>query len=74
MTYACPVCDYDRLDRPPIDHSICPRCGTEFGYDDDLLGLSHAELRAAWIEAGRPWWSTARPEPGPRVSDVAGGR
>lgn len=52
--YTCPVCDYPALLAPPRDYMICPQCGTEFGADD--FTVSHAELRAAWIAAGRPFW------------------
>lgn len=45
MTYRCPVCAYDALTTAPVDLSICPSCGTQFGYDD--VGRSHKELREA---------------------------
>ena len=61
MTYTCPVCEYDKLVDPPEDHEICPSCGTHFGLDDDQR--SHADLRAAWIAAGRPWFSRSTPPP-----------
>ncbi len=56
------------MDEPPYDkhrcptYAICPSCGTEFGYDDDVL--SHTELRERWIRAGMDWWSdnTSPPE------------
>lgn len=58
--FKCPVCDYAGLDEDPAlqRFNICPRCGTEFGYDDagpnreDRL----SELRAIWIEGGARWW------------------
>jgi hypothetical protein len=40
--YSCHVCGYSMLDEPPYDkygcatYTICPCCGTEFGYDDSL--------------------------------------
>lgn len=61
MTYLCPVCGYDQLREPPQDHSICPSCGTHFGYDD--FTTSHQELRRRWIAAGARWWSSATPPP-----------
>jgi hypothetical protein len=48
--YLCPVCGYDRLEDPPGTFTICPSCGTEFGYDDAFA--SHAELRAKWLQNG----------------------
>jgi hypothetical protein len=59
--YLCPVCGYERLEDPPKDFTICPSCGTEFGYDDAFS--SHAELRAKWLRNGAPWWSRVDPRP-----------
>jgi len=56
----CPVCGYE-LDTPPINHSICPCCGTEFGYQD--RGRSYEELRSSWVERGAQWWSPVDPLP-----------
>ncbi len=61
MNYLCPVCGYDELDAPPINHSICPCCGTEFGYHD--RGRTHQELRSNWIMRGARWWSPVDPLP-----------
>jgi hypothetical protein len=57
--FICPVCRYDKLASPPEDFSICPSCGTEFGYDDNRK--SHADLRAAWIENGLSWFDQPAP-------------
>ena len=68
-TYICTVCGYDGLNEPPYDEkgcasfSICPCCGTEFGYDDH--SLSHEALRKKWIESGMKWWSATTPKPTP---------
>jgi hypothetical protein len=60
--YICPVCGYNKLNYPYTeDGTICPSCGTEFGYDDFLN--SHAELRQQWIQQGAQWWSPNRPRP-----------
>lgn len=72
----CPVCGYD-LDFEPwrgesASHRICPSCGIEFGFDDAEGGELHgpreqvyAQWRQRWIDAGMPWFSTARqPPPG----------
>lgn len=56
MFFACPVCGYPLLREPPSRHSICPSCGTEFGYDD--FSVSHRVLRNEWLRAGAPWFST----------------
>jgi len=50
-----PVCGFDRLEDPPKDFTICPSCGTEFGYDDAFA--SHETLRQEWIQNGHKWWS-----------------
>jgi hypothetical protein len=46
----CPVCAYAAPKYSPEDFTICPSCGTEFGYHDSKK--SHAELRAEWVERG----------------------
>ena len=56
----CPVCGYG-LNKPPVDFTFCPSCGTEFGYHD--FDHSFQELRSQWIESGMPWWSPVRPKP-----------
>jgi hypothetical protein len=61
MPYECPVCGYKALPEPPSNFSICPSCGTEFGYDD--ASTSHAALRRNWITHGFPWFSRSRPSP-----------
>jgi hypothetical protein len=50
--YTCPVCGYADLKYPPEDFTICPSCGTEFGYHDS--NKSNAELRAEWVKRGSP--------------------
>jgi len=61
MKYRCPVCCYAELSRPPRDDTICPCCGTHFGYHD--YAISHDELRRRWISAGANWFSKVRPHP-----------
>jgi hypothetical protein len=55
LQYFCPVCGYDALEEAPAEYSICPCCGTEFGYHD--LTLSWEELRNRWVAAGAHWFS-----------------
>lgn len=55
MKYICPVCAYDQLNSPPQDYTICPCCGTEFGYHD--FTLSYTELRERWLSSGAIWHS-----------------
>lgn len=55
MSFQCPICGYNRLKEPPEDFSICPCCGTEFGFDD--FEVSHDQLRDRWIANGMPWFS-----------------
>jgi hypothetical protein len=54
-TYTCPVCAY-AMSEPVEEGNICPCCGTEFGYDDDL-GVTYGQLRQLWIERGCAWFS-----------------
>ena len=56
--YLCPVCGFAGLTDPPENFSICPSCGTEFGYHD--VGVSWAELRALWLTEGAQWFSQVR--------------
>lgn len=66
--FECPVCGYDKLAKPPVDFSICPCCGTEFGYSDagpESLAETHAFLRRRWIARGAQWHSRyTAPSPG----------
>lgn len=68
MTYACPVCGYNRLRKPPENHFICACCGTEFGYEDfadtdERRRERWKSLRVRWLERGAPWFSTVTPKP-----------
>lgn len=46
-SFTCPVCGYDRLDRPPAHQKICPSCGTQFGFHDQVSSLD--ALRRRWL-------------------------
>ena len=59
--HTCPVCGYADLKYPPEDFTICPSCGTEFGYHDS--NKTHGELRAEWVKRGSPWSSRAIERP-----------
>ena len=59
--HKCPVCGYKQLSQPPRADTICPCCGTHFGYHD--YATTHEELRARWISKGAPWFSRARQQP-----------
>ncbi len=61
MRYRCPVCGFNAMPSPPVDHNICSCCGTEFGYDD--ARRSYADIRSAWRDRGFPWFSTALVQP-----------
>ena len=54
--YTCPVCAYAALIYPPEDFTICPSCGTDFGYHDS--NKTNAELRAG---VGEAWPSLEQP-------------
>lgn len=59
--HTCPVCGYAQLEFPPEDFTICPSCGTEFGYQD--TSRSHATLRQEWIAGGLQWHSRVENPP-----------
>jgi hypothetical protein len=59
--YLCPVCGFNGLEDPPKDFTICPSCGTEFGYDDAFR--SHETLLLNWMLGGAKWWSTVDQPP-----------
>ncbi len=59
--HTSPVCGYAALRYPPEDFTICPSCGTEFGYHDS--NKTKAELREEWINRGLPWSSRAIERP-----------
>lgn len=58
MNHHCPVCGFDAMPDAAEAGNICPCCGTEFGYDDDL-GVTYEELRVRWEQSGMPWFSRA---------------
>lgn len=44
-------------------YEVCPRCGFEFGNDDNPgndSGVTFEEYRAEWISRGRPWFDERR--------------
>src|SRR5262249_14574738 len=48
--------------------TICPSCGTQFGYDDlapDDISIETvwADLRAQWIHSGPEWFDPQIPRP-----------
>jgi hypothetical protein len=49
------------MEFPPQDFTICPSCGTEFGYHD--ASRTFLELRNSWIVNGMRWHSRAIPSP-----------
>jgi len=59
--HTCPVCGYAKLEFPPEDFTICPSCGTEFGYQD--ASTSHQVLRQKWVSKGPVWHSVVVPQP-----------
>jgi hypothetical protein len=63
----CPVCGFD-LAGGAREFSLCPSCGTEFGYSDATR--THEELRNRWISLGAPWGG--RPTLRPARWDPAG--
>jgi hypothetical protein len=75
--HVCPVCGYPGLSQEPWgpqgdqpSWDICPSCGIEFGYEDSHIDpvkrhTRHLELRQAWIDRGRTWWSQSPFHPTP---------
>lgn len=62
LIYTCPVCAYPEMTDPVHEGNICPCCGTEFGYDDDL-DVTYQQLRQRWIEHGMLWFSPVASQP-----------
>lgn len=62
LLYTCPVCAYPEMTEPVYEGNICPCCGTEFGYDDDL-SVTYRQLRQLWVDRGMPWFSRATVAP-----------
>lgn len=60
--YTCPVCAYPEMTDPVREGNICPCCGTEFSYDDDLT-VTYEQLRTLWIQNGMAWFSPVRTPP-----------
>jgi hypothetical protein len=68
MRYLCPVCGYRELQEPPEDDTICPSCGTHFGYHDysrdpEIRRRRWFELRQQWLACDAPWFSDYTPRP-----------
>src|ERR1035441_1916495 len=64
--FMCPVCGYDGLTKPAMNHQICPSCGTQFGYSDagpEPIAEIHSGLRAYWLNHGASWQSSVIPRP-----------
>jgi len=59
--HLCPACGYNELEDAPEVGTVCPCCGTKFGYDDE--DTSTAELRGRWLRDGARWWSPDMPAP-----------
>lgn len=61
-TYTCPACGFRGLDKPPrVEGSggsfeICPSCGIQFGYSDEMGGdvSSRPSFYRGW---GTKWYS-----------------
>lgn len=56
MAFICPVCYLPLLAAPPEQGPVCPACGTEFEIDDRYKSVG--QLRAEWVRAGAPWFSS----------------
>jgi len=68
--HVCPVCEQKFLSEPPRSPKtgagsleICPCCGFQHGVDDDDRGITYAQARAAWRQAGSKWFSSAQKPP-----------
>lgn len=53
--YICPICGYDKLNKPPYDEigeptfKTCPCCGFEYGYDDYINKETFESYREKWL-------------------------
>ena len=68
LSFMCPVCGFPDMEEPPDRFAICPSCGTEFGNHDFVFDTRDypaklAELRAAWLAAGAPWFDDGMDPP-----------
>jgi hypothetical protein len=67
--FRCPICGWPGLHEPPRSpdgvgsQEICPCCFFQFGFDDDVEGISDEEWRRAWVDDGMPWRSKSHPPP-----------
>ena len=61
--HICPGCGYAKLEFAPEDFTICPSCGTEFGYQDATR--SYYDLCQDWIAGGLKWHSRVEELPFP---------
>ena len=57
----CSVCGFDGLKEKSIDrnnpsYEICPCCGFEFGFDDQLKKENYQSYREKWIKNGAEWF------------------
>lgn len=57
--YACPVCLFPDLDAryEPRSYSICPSCGTEYGYEDVEDVVIRTRCREKWFLSAHAWWA-----------------
>jgi hypothetical protein len=67
--YICPICGYNQLDYPPFSKegypsdTICPCCGTQFGYEVVKVDLARfKQLRDLWIKGGCPFFEVKKPD------------
>jgi len=60
--YICPVCGFGGLKEAPYDrqnspsYEICPCCGFEFGFDEEIGQDAFLAFRRRWIEQGALWF------------------
>ncbi len=65
----CAVCGYRQLANPQrttsggASHEICPACGYESGYSDDVQGITYEQWRATWVTLGLQWFSKGIAKP-----------
>jgi hypothetical protein len=57
----CPVCGYNKFEKPPEIDDICPCCFFRFYVNDD--DWSYEQLRADWIKDGAKWAWGKMPQP-----------
>jgi transcription elongation factor Elf1 len=67
--FTCPACGFPDLSEAPRtvggggSYEICPSCGFEFGWTDELKGFDYEMWRALWVSNGMQWSTSPSRKP-----------